>query len=235
MGVLFKNAEAIEVLRAVDTLVIDKTGTLTEGRPKLTRVLPAGVWEEQEVLRLAASLERGSEHPLAAAILAGANDRNLALATVNEFVSHTGRGVSGRVDGRSVELGSVAIVTERRLDLGGLNAEAERMRTAGDIVMCVVVDGALAGLIAVADPIKATTAEAIRELHADGIRLVMLTGDSRTTARAVAKELAIDDVIAEVLPDQKVAKIKELQATGRVVAMAGDGINDAPAIAREHH
>ena len=230
MGVLFKNAEAIEILRSVDTLVVDKTGTLTEGKPRLTRVIAAGAWAENEVLRLAASLERGSEHPLAAAIVAGAEERQITLAAATGFASHTGRGVSGQVDGRPVELGSAAMVAERKLEVGDLGARAEEMRATGQTVMYVIVEGALAGLIGVADPIKATTADAIRELHAEGLRLVMLTGDSRTTAQAVAKQLGIDEVIAEVLPDQKAAKIKELQAAGRVVAMAGDGINDAPAL-----
>ena len=232
MGVLFRNAEAIEILRTVDTLVVDKTGTLTEGKPKLTSVIPAGAWQKQEVLRLAASLERGSEHPLAAAIVAGAQEQHLALAAATEFASHTGSGVSGKVEGRAVELGSGAMVAERRIDLGALRATAEELRAGGQTVMLVLVDGGLAGLISVADPIKGTSADAIRELHAEGLRLVMLTGDSKTTAEAVAKQLGIVEVVAEVKPDQKAAKIKELQAAGRVVAMAGDGINDAPALSQ---
>ena len=232
MGVLFRNAEAIEILRTVDTLVVDKTGTLTEGKPKLTRVIPAGAWQEQEVLRLAGSLERGSEHPLAAAIVAGAEARQLVLAAATEFASHTGSGVSGKVEGHSVDLGSPAMMAERKIDLGAMSTTAEEMRTTGQTVMFVLVDGALAGLIGVADPIKATSADAIRELHAEGLRLVMLTGDSKTTAEAVAKQLGIDEVIAEVRPEQKAAKIKELQGAGSVVAMAGDGINDAPALSQ---
>ncbi|MEO5987843.1 MAG: heavy metal translocating P-type ATPase [Candidatus Eisenbacteria bacterium] len=232
MGVLFRNAEAIEVLRAVDTLVIDKTGTLTEGRPKLVRVVTAATWKEDEVLRLAASLERGSEHPLAAAIVAGAQERRIALSPTSEFASQTGKGVSGRVDGHTVQLGNAAVLTQAKLEAGTLGVTAEEMRAAGQTVMFAIVDGALAGLIAVADPIKATTAEALRELRQEGIRLVVMTGDSKTTAEAVAKELQIDEVIADVLPDQKAAKVKELQAAGRVVAMAGDGINDAPALSQ---
>ena len=232
MGVLFKNAEAIEVLRSVDTLVVDKTGTLTEGKPKLVNVVPVGPWTEAEILRLAASLERGSEHPLAAAIVAGAEERHIGLVTATDFSSQTGKGVSGRVDGRAVRLGNATLLTEAKIEDGAYGARAEEMRSAGQTVMYAIVDGVLAGLIGVADPIKATTAEAIRELHEEGLRLVMLTGDSRTTAEAVAKQLGIDEVIAEVLPDQKAAKIKELQAAGRVVAMAGDGINDAPALSQ---
>jgi Cu+-exporting ATPase len=232
MGVLFRNAEAIEILRSVDTLVVDKTGTLTEGKPKLTQVIPAGAWQEQEVLRLAGSLERGSEHPLASAIVAGAEERHITLAPSTDFESHTGSGVSGRVEGRLVALGSPAMAAEQKIEVGALGAKAEEMRADGQTVMYVIVDGAFAGLIGVADPIKATTADAIRELHAEGLRVVMMTGDSKTTAAAVAKTLGIDEVIAEVLPDQKAAKIKELQAAGRVVAMAGDGINDAPALSQ---
>ncbi|CAN5916227.1 heavy metal translocating P-type ATPase [soil metagenome] len=231
-GVLFRNAEAIELLRTVDTLVVDKTGTLTEGKPKLTQVIPAGAWKEEEVLRLAASLERGSEHPLAAAIVAGAEARHIALAPSTDFASHTGSGVSGKVDGRLVALGSPAMAAEQKIDVGALGARAEEMRADGQTVMYVIVDGAFAGVIGVADPIKGTTADAIRELHAEGLRVVMMTGDSKTTAAAVAKTLGIDEVIAEVLPDQKAAKIKALQAAGRVVAMAGDGINDAPALSQ---
>jgi len=232
MGVLFKNAEAIEVLRSVDTLVMDKTGTLTEGKPKLVRVVTEAPWTEEDVLKLAASLERGSEHPLAAAIVAGAEERRIALSSATEFSSQTGKGVSGRVDGRSVQLGNAALLPEGKIDADALGAKAEEMRSAGQTVMYAIVEGALAGLIGVADPIKATTADAIRQLHDEGLRLVMLTGDSRTTAEAVAKRLGIDEVIAEVLPDRKAAKVRELQGAGRVVAMAGDGINDAPALSQ---
>ncbi len=232
MGVLFRNAEAIEVLRAVDTLVIDKTGTLTEGKPRLVRVVTAAPWKEDDLLRLAASLERGSEHPLAGAIVAGAEARKLALVETTEFASQTGKGVSGRVDGQLLQLGNAAVLAQAKLEAGPLGATAEEMRSAGQTVMYTIVNGALAGLIGVADPIKATTAEALGELRREGIRIVVMTGDSRTTADAVAKELQIDEVIAEVLPDQKAAKVKELQAAGRVVAMAGDGINDAPALSQ---
>ena len=230
MGVLFKNAEAIEVLRTVDTLVVDKTGTLTEGKPKLVGVVVQSPWNEEDVLRLAASLERGSEHPLAAAIVAGAEARHIALATATDFASQTGKGVSGKVDGRTVLLGNAAQLAEAKVEAGALAAKAEELRGAGQTVMFAVIDGVLAGLIAVADPIKPTTAEAIQQLHEEGLRLVMLTGDSQTTAAAVAKQLGIDEIIAGVLPDQKAAMIKQLQAGGRVVAMAGDGINDAPAL-----
>ncbi len=232
LGVLFRNAEAIEVLRAVDTLVFDKTGTLTEGRPRLTQVVAQAPWKEDEVLRLVASLERGSEHPLAAAIVAGAEERKLALVSATEFSSHTGKGVSGQVDGRVVLLGNAALLADRMIAPGPLGARAEELRAAGHTVMFAAVDGTLAGLVAVADPVKATTAEALMQLKAEGLRLVMLTGDSKTSAQAVASQLGIDEVIAEVLPDQKADKVKELQAAGRVVAMAGDGINDAPALAQ---
>ena len=232
MGILFKNAEAIEVLRTVDTLVIDKTGTLTEGKPKLVGVVAEGAWKEEEILRLAASLERGSEHPLAAAIVQGAAERNITLSNATGFSSQTGKGVSGEVDGKMVKLGNAAQLAEAKLEPGTLGTKAEEMRSAGQTVMYALVDGALAGLIGVADPIKATTADAIRQLHDAGIRVVMLTGDSKTTAEAVAKQLGIEEVIAGVLPDQKAEKIKQLQASGRVVAMAGDGINDAPALSQ---
>jgi Cu+-exporting ATPase len=237
LGVLFKNAEAVESLRKVDTLVVDKTGTLTEGRPKLSAVVPAevpGKIEEKELLRLAAILERGSEHPLAAAIVRGADDRGVALGntTLEAFQSLTGKGVRGRVGGRDVALGNQKLVEDFKIDAGPLAANAEEMRADGQTVVFVLVDGKIAGLIAVADPIKETTAEAIRRLHSDGMRIVMLTGDSRTTAEAVASKLKIDEVIPEVLPQEKAAAIKRLQDEGRFVAMAGDGINDAPALAQ---
>jgi Cu+-exporting ATPase len=231
-GVLFKNAEAIEVMRKVDTLVVDKTGTLTEGKPRLVTVAPAEGWTEENLLRLAASLERGSEHPLAAAIVAGASERGVDLAKAEEFQSTTGKGVAGRVDGRRVALGNPAMLREVHVDPAALADRAEAMRTEGQTVMFVAVDGSPAGLLGVADPVKTTTPEAIRALHGEGIRLVMLTGDSRTTAEAVARKLRIDEVVAEVLPDQKADSIKRLQSEGRVVAMAGDGINDAPALAQ---
>ena len=229
VGVLFKNAEAIEVLRTVDTLVVDKTGTLTEGRPTLVTVEPAGVTDAAELLRLAASLERGSEHPLAAAIVSGAEKRGVELVAATDFASVSGKGVQGRVDGRRVALGNAAMM--EGIDLGDAAARAEALGAEGQTVMFVAVDGVFAGLIGVADPIKATTPEALAALRAEGLQVVMLTGDSETTARAVALTLGIDHVLAGVLPDQKAEKIRALQAEGRVVAMAGDGVNDAPALA----
>ena len=229
MGVLFRNAEAIEVLRTVDTLVVDKTGTLTEGRPVLVTVEPADGVAEADFLRWAASLERGSEHPLAAAIVQGAEARGVVLVAAVDFASISGKGVQGRVDGRQVTLGNAAMM--EGIDLGGAAARAEALRAEGQTVMFVAVDDALAGLIGVADPIKATTPEALAALRAEGLQVVMLTGDSETTARAVAIRLGIDQVLAGVLPDQKAEKIRALQAEGRIVAMAGDGVNDAPALA----
>ena len=231
-GVLFKNAEAIEVLRKVDTLVVDKTGTLTEGRPSLVSVVASEGFDERTVLRLAASLERGSEHPLAAAIVAGAEARQVELATVEAFRSRTGKGVTGRVEGREAALGNRALLDELHAEPGALAPQAEALRADGQTVMFVVVEGRPAGLLGVADPIKATTPEAIRRLHDAGMRVVMLTGDSRTTAEAVGGKLAVDAVVAEVLPDQKAAAVKRFQEDGRVVAMAGDGVNDAPALAQ---
>ncbi len=232
VGVLFRNAEAIEVLRSVDTLVVDKTGTLTEGRPKLVTVEPSAGHTEADLLRLAASLEQASEHPLAAAIVAGAKGRGLALTGAEGFASVTGKGVTGRIEGRAVALGNRALMEDLGAQPGELPARAEALRADGQTVMFVAVDGALAGLVGVADPIKDTSAEALRALREEGLRIVMLTGDSRTTAEAVARKLGIDEVIAEVLPEQKAAAIKSLQAEGRRVAMAGDGINDAPALAQ---
>ena len=232
LGVLFKNAEAIELLRKVDTLVVDKTGTLTEGKPKLVSVVPASGFEERELLRLAASLERGSEHPLAAAIVGGAQDKGVDLISAEDFASRTGRGVTGRVDGHAVALGNRGLLTELGIDPGELDAEADTLREEGQTVMFVVADGKVAGLLGVADPIKASTPEAIASLHRDGVRVVMLTGDNRRTAEAVAAKLGLADVMAEVLPDQKAEVVKRLQADGRTVAMAGDGINDAPALAQ---
>jgi P-type Cu+ transporter len=231
-GVLFKNAEAIEVMRKVDTLVVDKTGTLTEGKARLVAVAPAPGVTEDGLLRQAASLERGSEHPLAAAIVAGAIERNVEVTKAEGFSSRTGKGVVGQVDGRHVALGNRALLEELGVDPGGLAARAEGMRGEGQTVMFVVSDGRVAGLLGVADPIKKTTPDAIESLHREGIRVVMLTGDSRTTAEAVARRLRIDDVVAEVLPDQKAKAVERFQGAGRVVAMAGDGINDAPALAR---
>ncbi|MDX1607479.1 MAG: copper-translocating P-type ATPase, partial [Candidatus Competibacterales bacterium] len=231
-GVLFKNAEAIEVLRQIDTLVVDKTGTLTEGRPKLVSVSPAEGFDETTLLRLAASLERGSEHPLAEAIVEGARERGAEFAKTGQFDSLTGKGVIGEVEGHRVALGNRALLEDQDIDPGNLDDQAERLRGEGQTVMFVVVDGRAAGLIGVADPIKDTTAGAIEALHREGLRIVMLTGDSETTARAVARKLGIDEVIAGVLPEQKSDKIQALQSEGRSVAMAGDGVNDAPALAQ---
>ena len=232
LGVLFKNAEAIELLRKVDTLVVDKTGTLTEGKPKLVSVEPVDGFDADRLLRLAASLERGSEHPLAAAIVKGAEERGAKLSTTDAFESLTGRGVRGRVENFSVALGNAKLLEDLGVDPGALAEKAETLRADGQTVMFVVVEKNIAGLLVVADPIKQTTAEAIHQLHADGIRIVMLTGDSRTTAEAVARKLQIDEVVAEVLPQDKAGNVKRLQGEGRFVAMAGDGINDAPALAQ---
>lgn len=233
-GVLFKNAEAIEIMHKVDTLVVDKTGTLTEGKPKLVSLVATDQSEETQTLRLAASLERASEHPLAAAIVAGAQQRGFDLVEATDFESITGKGVTGRVDGHAVALGNRALLTQLGIDPRALVAHADSLRTEGQTVMFVAVDGRAAGLVSVADPIKAGTPEAIERLHREGLRIVMLTGDSRTTAEAVARELHLDEVVAEVLPDQKADVIRRLQAEGRVVAMAGDGINDAPGLAQAH-
>jgi Cu+-exporting ATPase len=232
LGVLFKNAEAIELMRKVDTLVIDKTGTLTEGKPKLVAVEPAAGFDADRLLRLAATLERGSEHPLAAAIVKGAEERGLKLSTTEAFEALTGRGVRGRVENCAVALGNAKLLEELEVSPEAPAGKAEAMRSDGQTVMFVVVENKIAGLLAVADPIKETTAEAIRQLHADGIRIVMLSGDSHTTAQAVARKLEIDDVIAEVLPQDKASIVKGLQSEGSFVAMAGDGINDAPALAQ---
>jgi P-type Cu+ transporter len=231
-GVLFRNAEAIEVLRKVDTLVLDKTGTLTLGKPALVHVEPAPGGDERELLRLAASLERGSEHPLAAAIVSGAESRGIATTDAREFAAITGKGVRGRIDGADVALGNRALMDDLGVDAGAQAAAADARRRDGHTVVFVAVDGRLAGVLAVADPVKESTPEAIRQLHGEGLRIVMLTGDTRATAEAVARRLGIDEVIADVLPDQKAAAIKRLQQEGRVVAMAGDGINDAPALAQ---
>ena len=232
IGVLFKNAEALEVLRKVDTLVIDKTGTLTEGKPKLVSILPLDGFQEQDILRWAASLERASEHPLAEAIVRGAGDRKVNLVQVDDFQSVTGKGVTGKVEGHQVALGNLKLLESLGVDARDLAQRADKLRAEGQTVMLLAIDGKAAGLIGVADPIKETTPEAIRALHAEGIRIVMLTGDSRKTAEAVAGKLKIDQVQAEVLPEQKAQIVKQLQAEGRIVAMAGDGINDAPALAQ---
>ncbi|HEY3277929.1 MAG TPA: heavy metal translocating P-type ATPase [Syntrophorhabdaceae bacterium] len=233
-GVLFKNAEAIEVMRKVDTLVVDKTGTLTLGKPKLVEVWPASGFVEKEVLRFASSLEQGSEHPLGAAIVGGAGERGIRPEAVEDFQSITGKGVMGRVDGRDVRLGNAGFAGDPGAETGALSGRAEEMRGQGNTVMFLSVDGKVAGLLGVADPIKETTPEAVGLLHDEGVWIVMVTGDSRTTADAVSKKLGLDEVIAEVLPDKKAIIVKQLQDRGRTVAMAGDGINDAPALAQAH-
>jgi Cu+-exporting ATPase len=231
-GVLFKNAEAVEQMRKVDTLVVDKTGTLTEGRPKLVHVETVDGIDERHLLYLAGSLERGSEHPLAQAIVKGAQSRNIELGQSQNFSSITGMGVVGVVDGHSVVLGNRAFMIDQGIDTKAWRECAEGLRKEGQTVLFLAADGRLAGLLGVADPIKETTAEAVKQLQADGLRLVMLTGDSESTANAVASKLGIKNIIAGVLPDQKTAQVKLLQEQGRTVAMAGDGINDAPALAQ---
>jgi P-type Cu+ transporter len=230
-GVLIKNAEALERLEDVDTLVVDKTGTLTEGKPKLTQVIAASGVEEETVLRLAAGLEQGSEHPLAAAIIAGARDRNISIPDATQFESHTGKGVTGLVEGRAVVLGNLALMRDKGIDVGPLEAHADALRQEGATVMFVGVDRTTAGMVVVTDPIKSSTAEAIELLHREGLRIVMVTGDNRKTAEAVARRLGLDEVRADVLPAQKREIVQQLQREGRRVAMAGDGINDAPALA----
>jgi Cu+-exporting ATPase len=231
-GILVKNAEALELLEKVDTLVVDKTGTLTEGKPKLVAVQAEAGFTDDEILRIAASLERASEHPLAEAIVRGAEEKGIELVKANNFQSVTGKGVTGEVDGYTVAAGSVKLLESLGINAGDLSQQAEKQRVEGRTVMLIAINGKAAGLIGVADPIKDSTAEAIRDLHAEGIKIVMLTGDSQTTAKAVADKLGIDEVHAEVLPEQKAEMIKKLQADGSVVAMAGDGINDAPALAQ---
>jgi Cu+-exporting ATPase len=216
----------------VNTLVVDKTGTLTVGKPKLVAVEPSEGWSPNDLLRFAAGIERGSEHPLAAAIVQGATDRGVSLTNAESFESVTGKGVIGVVEGHNVALGNVKLMEQIGVDVAALVGRAETMRADGQTVMFVAVDGKPAGLVGVADPIKETTPQAIEHLHKEGVRVTMLTGDSRTTAEAVARKLGIDEVVAEVLPDQKAEIVKRLQAEGRVVAMAGDGINDAPALAQ---
>jgi len=231
-GVLFRDAEAIEVLRQVDTLVVDKTGTLTEGRPQLVGVEPAPGFDESSLLALAAALERSSEHPLAAAIVRGAESRGVPRLPAESFESSTGRGVRGRVAGRAVALGNRKLLEEQGVGASTLAERAETLRAEGQTVLFAAVDGAVAGLLAVADPIKASTAEAVERLRAEGLRILVLTGDSRRTAAAVAARLGLDEVVADVLPERKLEVVRELQRAGRVVAMAGDGINDAPALAQ---
>jgi Cu+-exporting ATPase len=230
-GVLIKNAEALERFEKIDTLVIDKTGTLTEGRPAVTAIKSAPGFDEAELLRLAASLERGSEHPLADAILRAAQDRGLTLSETKDFDSPVGKGVLGTVDGKRIVLGGARLMGEQGVDMAPLEVDAEALRKEGATAIFATVDGKLAGLLGIADPIKATTAEAVQALKADGVRIVMMTGDNRTTALAVAKRLGIDEVEAEVLPEDKAKVVQRLRAEGRSVAMAGDGVNDAPALA----
>ncbi len=231
-GVLIKNAEALERFAKVDTLIIDKTGTLTLGKPKLVAVLPESGHKEEEVLRLAASLERGSEHPLAEAIVAGAEERGIALIRAEDFQAISGKGVKGVVDGRHVALGNAALLTDLGIDGGSLAQTANTRRDEGETVMFVIVDAKIAGLVAVADPVKETTHDALDALHAQGFRIIMATGDNERTARAVAAKLGIDEIRADVLPEDKARIIKDLQTEGRKVAMAGDGVNDAPALAQ---
>ena len=233
-GVLFKNAEAIETMRKIDTLIVDKTGTLTEGRPRLVSIIATEDVAEAELLRYAASIERASEHPLAAAVVRGAEEGGILPAQVDSFESITGKGVHGTIAGRSIAIGNPALLEDLGIDSGSLNAKAERLRAEGQTVMFVLIDGRASGLIAVADPIKASTPEAIEALHAAGLRVVMVTGDNRTTAEAVAERLRIDQVFADVRPDQKLEIVRRLQDEKHFVAMAGDGINDAPALAQAH-
>jgi Cu+-exporting ATPase len=231
--VLVKNAEALELTEKVDTLVVDKTGTLTEGKPRLTMVKPAPGHDEPTVLQLAAGLERGSEHPLAAAVLAGAAERGVTVPVPEDFRSLTGKGVVGRVEGRAVALGNLTLMQELGVAVeASLAAAADNLRREGQTVMFVAVEGRVAGLIAVADPIKPSAPEALQALRRSGLHIVMLTGDSRRTAEAVARKLGIEHVEAEVLPERKSEVVRELQAKGRKVAMAGDGVNDAPALAQ---
>jgi len=232
LGVLFKNAESLEVMKKVDTLVVDKTGTLTEGKPRLMSTLALDNFDEDELLRMAASLERASEHPLAEAIVGGAKDKQIELSPVDDFQSITGKGVTGKVDGHNVALGNLKLLETFNIDAGDLPQRADALRSEGQTVMLLAVDGKAAGTIGVADPIKETTPSAIAALHKEGLKVVMLTGDSEATAKAVANKLNIDDVQADVLPEQKTQVVKSLQAQGKVVAMAGDGINDAPALAQ---
>jgi len=231
LGVLFRDAVAIERLRDVDTLVVDKTGTLTLGKPQLVAMESAAGVGDDELLRLAASLERSSEHPLAQAICAAAQSRGLPLATATDFESPTGKGALGRVESRRIAVGNAGLLAEQAIETGDWGVRAEAMRRGGRTVIVVAADGKVVGLLGVADPIKPTTPDALKALRAEGVHVVMLTGDGRTTAQAVAAELGIDEVHAEVLPDGKADVVRQLQRAGRVVAMAGDGVNDAPALA----
>lgn len=231
-GLLFKNAEAIELLHKTNTLIVDKTGTLTEGNPTLVSIETSEGFAESELLRLAASLERASEHPLASAILSGAASRGLSLASVETFEAIPGKGVRGRIEGHAVALGNQALLDQLKIYAGDLEEKAEALRAVGQTTVFIAIDGKVAGIIGVADPIKTTTAEAIQRLHEEGVRIVMVTGDNRTSALAVAKQLNLDEVVAGVLPDQKTEVVKRFQAEGHLVAMAGDGVNDAPALAQ---
>jgi Cu+-exporting ATPase len=233
-GVLIKNAEALEVMERVDTIIVDKTGTLTEGKPEVAAVVPTAGIGDDDLLRFAASVERGSEHPLAAAIVRSADNRHLSLASASQFKSHAGRGVFAIVEGRQVTLGNIKFMQDQGIETEQAGNRAQEFRRAGQTTMFVAIDGKIAGFIAVADPIKASTSEAIQALHADGVRVIMVTGDSKSTAQAVAKMLSLDEVRAEVLPAEKGKIVRELQNEGRVVAMAGDGVNDAPALAQAH-
>jgi Cu+-exporting ATPase len=219
-------------MRSVDTLVVDKTGTLTEGRPKLTDVVTAEGWEEQDLLAYAAGLERGSEHPLGAAIVSGAEERGVAKENADAFESHTGKGVSGSVRGKNVLLGNQRLLQDADISTAALDEADRKLRDGGKTAMFVAVDNAAAGIVGVSDPIKETTTGTMEKLHADGIRIVMLTGDNKTTASAVAEKLGIDDVVAEVMPEDKTEAVKRFQDQGKIIAMAGDGINDAPALAQ---
>ena len=230
-GVLIKNAEALERMEKVDTLVIDKTGTLTEGKPTVTKIVAAEGFSEDELLLLAASLEQGSEHPLAHAIVVAAQEKRLDLAAAEDFDSPTGKGVIGKINGRAVALGNVILMEEQSINVSSLSAQADELRSDGATVIFIAVGGKPAGLLAIADPIKETTPEAIKTLHAQGLRIVMLTGDNRRTAEAVAKTLGIEEIEAEILPEDKSRIVKKLREEGKIVAMAGDGTNDAPALA----
>ena len=231
-GILVKNAEALEIFEKVDTIVVDKTGTLTEGRPRVVSIVPAAGSDEKQILRFAATLERGSEHPLAGAILAAAKERSIDLGNLTDFQSRTGKGVLGKADGRAVALGNRALFADTNLAIGKLEETAKSQEADGQTVMFVAADGAIIGIIGVGDPIKSTTPEALAKLHREGIRIIMLTGDSRATADSVARKLGIDQVHAEILPGQKSEIVKQLQAEGHMVAMAGDGVNDAPALSQ---
>tara|TARA_R110002033_G_C3840377_1_gene234747 strand:- start:80 stop:1123 length:1044 start_codon:yes stop_codon:yes gene_type:complete len=230
-GILIRDAEALERLEKVDTVVVDKTGTLTEGKPSVTAIRPADGFDEAQLLRLAAGLERGSEHPLASAIVEKARERELQLSDATEFDSPNGKGVVGQVEGQQVALGNTLLMQELQVDVAAYRDQADELRHGGATVIFAAVDGQLAGLIAIADPIKETTADAIKALQDDGIEVVMLTGDNHTSAQAVARSLGIDRVEAEVLPEDKGRVVQQLRDQGKVVLMAGDGVNDAPALA----